>query len=74
METENDLNWRIIKITTAIKDKYPELTKYLEELEVTIPSVSAPVIGSEELRSYYNTLKDLYTKYKLSHAEMRSNP
>lgn len=69
METENDLNSRILKMTMTIKNKYPELSKYLEELQVTIPTEKAPEITRDDLKVYYNTLNDLFAKYKLSHPD-----
>ena len=36
METEQELNGKILKITMTIQEKYPELSKYLGEMPVTI--------------------------------------
>ncbi len=37
-QIENDFNSRIMEITMIIKDKYPELLKYLDEMPITIPT------------------------------------
>lgn len=69
MDTEKDLNSRILQMTMTINTKYPELSKYLEELKVTIPSEEAPEITRDDLKVYYNSLNDLFTKYKLTHPD-----
>ncbi len=40
METENEISNNILKATTAIQEKFPELSKYLAEMPVTIPNIS----------------------------------
>ena len=41
-EQENDINSKILKITMKIRDQYPELSKYIEEMEETIPDEKNP--------------------------------
>ncbi|OFY93352.1 MAG: hypothetical protein A3K10_07065 [Bacteroidetes bacterium RIFCSPLOWO2_12_FULL_31_6] len=65
METEKDLNEKILKITLKIKDQYPELSKYLEEMPVTIPDKKDPEITLKKLRTYYESLYSLLNKYIL---------
>jgi hypothetical protein len=66
-EMEHDLNTKILKITMEIKDHYPELTQYLEEMPVTVPSEKDPEITLNQLKSYYESLKTLLNKYKVEH-------
>ncbi len=67
METESDLNAQILKITMIIKDKYPELSKYLEEMSVTIPDEKNPEITLANLKSYYDSLKLMLNNYIMEH-------
>ena len=59
----------ILAITLTIKDKYPELSKYLEEMPVTIPNIKDPEITRKNLKSYLESLKTLLNKYILEHPE-----
>lgn len=63
METEADLNSGILKITMTIQNKYPELSKYLEEMKVTIPDEKHPEINLKNLKAYYDSLNTLLNKY-----------
>jgi len=67
VETEEDLNKRILEITLKIKDQYPELSKYIEEMTVTIPDEKKPEVVEKNLQDYYNSLEDLLNKYILEH-------
>jgi len=66
-QIENDLNAKILKITMRIKDFYPELSKYLEEMPVTVPSENDPEITFNNLKSYYESLNSMLNKYKVEH-------
>jgi len=66
-QIENDLNAKILKITMKIKDHYPELSKYLEEMPVTVPSENDPEITLNHLKTYYESLNALLNKYKVEH-------
>ena len=67
MKTEHELNADILKITMVIRDKYPELSKYISEMAVTIPDVEKPEINIKRLQEYYNSLADILKKYAPSH-------
>jgi pimeloyl-ACP methyl ester carboxylesterase len=67
---ENDLNSKILKITMTIKDNYPELSKYLEEMPVTIPVEKDPEITLNQLRGYYESLYSLLNKYKVDYPKI----
>ena len=73
METENDLNAKILKITMTIKDKHPELSKYIEEMNVTIPDKNNPEITLRNLQAYYDSLNALLSKYILEHPDKVSS-
>lgn len=66
---EKDLTAKILKITLQINDKYPELSKYLEELPVTIPDEKKPEINIKNLQTYYESLNSILNKYILEHSD-----
>jgi len=61
-----DLNAKILKITMTIKELYPELSKYLEEMPVSIPKEANPELTLQYLKNYYASLLELLSKYKLN--------
>lgn len=62
-EAEKELNSKILEITLKINDQYPELSKYLEEMPVTIPIDNKPEITLKNLSAYYESLNVLLNKY-----------
>ena len=58
-----DLNLKIIRVTQEIKDHYPELTKYLEEMPVTVPDEKDATITLRSLKSYYDSLNSILNNY-----------
>lgn len=68
-EKEKDLNSKILKITLTINDKYPELSKYIEEMPVTIPDEKNPEISIKNLLTYYDSLNTILNKYILEHSD-----
>ena len=67
METEKKISADILKITMTIRDDYPELSKYLNEMEVTIPSVATPKMTNKVLLEYYNSLETMLKEYVPRH-------
>jgi len=63
METEKELNSKILKITMKIQDQYPELSKYIEEMPITIPIEKNPEVTLKNLKAYYDSLNSILTKY-----------
>ena len=68
VETEQQLNADILKITLTIKSQYPELSKYIEELPVTIPDKQTPEVTPRNLQTYYDSLQALVKEYSETHA------
>ena len=66
-EIEKDLNAKILKATMTIKEQYPELSGFLEEMPATIPSVENVEITLKNLKAYYESLNSILSKYKLEH-------
>ena len=63
MKSEQELNADILKITMCIKDNYPELSKFIEEMPVTIPDVHNLEITRKNLSTYYDSLKAMVSGY-----------
>lgn len=62
MKTEKQLNEAILKITMKIKEQFPELSKYILEMPVTIPNLKSPKINQNTLNDYYDSL-DILTRW-----------
>lgn len=67
MKTEKELNEAILKITMKIRNEYPELSKYLSEMPVSIPDISNPEINTKTLTDYYESLENMLKKYIPNH-------
>ncbi|MCX6317272.1 MAG: hypothetical protein NTW29_08270 [Bacteroidetes bacterium] len=63
MKKEDEINKDILKTTMQIQDQFPELSKYITEMPVTIPDESRPEITPDNLKAYDESLKSLLTKY-----------
>ncbi|QGY46096.1 hypothetical protein GM418_21225 [Maribellus comscasis] len=70
MKSEKELNSDILRISMIILEKYPELSEYLAEMPVTIPSGNDEKISLNHLKSYYESLNSLLNKYKLKHPKI----
>lgn len=69
-QIEKDLNSKILKITMRIKDHYPELSHFLEEMPVTVPTENDPEITLNHLKTYYESLNSLLNKYKVDYPKL----
>jgi hypothetical protein len=67
---DKDLNSKILKITMDIKENYPELSKYIEEMPVTIPNEQNPEMSLRNLKSYYESLNTLLNDYISMHENL----
>jgi hypothetical protein len=67
MKTEKKINKAILKITMKIKEQFPELSKYILEMPVTIPNVENPEMNSKALQDYYDSLETLLKNYTENH-------
>ena len=67
MQTEEEINEKIMKVTMVIQENYPELSKYLNEMPITIPIDSNPEINVKNLQKYYDTLVALFRNYVAEH-------
>ncbi|MDP2303773.1 MAG: hypothetical protein Q8N03_15255 [Ignavibacteria bacterium] len=67
MQSEKELNSKILEITMTIREKYPELYEHLGEMPVTIPNIENPEINNKNLRDYYDSLKSILKNYVHEH-------
>jgi hypothetical protein len=67
METKSHINNKIMALTMKIQEEYPELSKYISEMPITVPNIEDPAINIDSLNEYYNSLNDLLSKYSKSH-------
>ena len=68
MKIEKEINADILKITMKIKADYPELSKYLNEMQVTIPDVVTPEMTTKILFEYYKSLESMLNEYIPHHS------
>ena len=61
-ETIKKLNDDITRLTNEIRNQYPELIKYLDEIPDTIPNDQE--MSEKALRKYKNTLEAMIAKYQ----------
>ena len=73
MKTEAEINNDILKITLIIQEKFPELTKYISEMPVTLPDCQHPSINYKHLEEYYQSLFELVKNYNDSENIIESN-
>jgi len=69
MKTELELNEMILGVTNKIRERDPELLKYLDEMPITVPYQENPNITVKTLTSYYDSLVVLFEKYEKNHAK-----
>ncbi len=67
MKTEKQLNSEILEITMKIQDQFPELSKYIAEMPITIPNASSPEINIKSLQEYYESLVIILKDYAINH-------
>lgn len=64
MISERELNEEILRVTLMIHTEYPELSKFIEEMPVTIPNVDQPEMNISILSDYLDSLNSLIFHYK----------
>jgi NADH dehydrogenase len=66
MNKETELTNKIISLTMMMEAKYPELSKYIDEMPITIPIETHPEVNIENLENYHNSLLSMVDGYKSS--------
>lgn len=67
MLTEKEMTEAISRLTLEIREKYPEMSKYIGEMPVTNPDKEHPEINAKILTDYYNNLLDIMKRYAADH-------
>jgi CheY-like chemotaxis protein len=67
MKTEKELNRDILQVTMKIEEMFPELSKYIEEMPVTISETESNATSIKNLEDYYNSLSVLMKSYSINH-------
>jgi hypothetical protein len=70
MKTKTELENSIISVTTKINQKFPELTKYINEMPVNISENNQEEINTKNLNEYHNSLVELLEKYSKTHTSI----
>ena len=73
MNTEEQWNKAILDMTLKINAEFPELSKYISEMPVTIPDSADPQINIKNLKEYHNSLETLLKKYTNNHDAENKN-
>lgn len=63
MKTESELNKEILESIAKIQKNYPELSKFEDEMTITIPSEAKPVITTSDLQEYSDSLQAMEKGY-----------
>jgi NADH:ubiquinone reductase (H+-translocating) len=69
MKTEKQLNKEILDTTSNIKENYPELSKYSDEMTITIPDEETPEINAKSLKEYNDSLNAMVKGYADRHTK-----
>jgi len=69
LKEKEELNSKIMEITLKIKERYPELAVYLDEMTITIPGEEHPEVTLKNLNAYYNSLNSMLNNYILQHPD-----
>jgi hypothetical protein len=67
MKTEKQLHAEILEMTMKIQEQFPELSKYIAEMPVTIPNATSPEINIKALQDYYDSLAIMLKDYAVNH-------
>ena len=67
MNKLQDIQTKIIKLTTKIEVNYPELYIMLDETPLTIPAINRPLIDMNVMEDYLESLKEILKQYITTH-------
>jgi sugar-specific transcriptional regulator TrmB len=70
MKTEIELEEAILAVLKKIRAEFPELIKYINEIPFGISSSSNPLITTNELEAYLNSLHEIYAAYSNAHSSL----
>jgi hypothetical protein len=61
MKDEKELNADILQVIMKIKETYPELSKYINEIPVSTSNADFSETNHKNLKDYYDSLYSLLT-------------
>jgi len=63
MKTKSELNKAILETASNIQEHYPELSKFVDEMTITIPNKETPEINAITLKEYKDSLQAMAKGY-----------
>ena len=63
MKTKAEFNIEILETIATIQENYPELSKFEDEMTITIPTGVKPEISASDLEDYQDSLQALLSGY-----------
>lgn len=63
MESEKNIQREILDITQEIQEKHPELLKYINEMQDTLPEKGKASLDLKSLQEYRDSLRAMLNKY-----------
>ena len=70
-KNEKELNAKILEVTMKIRYHFPELSKFLDEIPITIPTGKDREITLNHLREYYESLILILDKIQIDLSKNR---
>ena len=67
MKSEIEWSQEILKITMEIDKKFPELSKYIEEMPMDVSEKESNGVHIMALKEYYDSLVNLFEDYAITH-------
>jgi len=64
--TKEELNKEILETTAKIQENFPKLSKFSDEMTITIPSEVKPEVTASDLQNYNDSLEAMATLYAKS--------
>ncbi len=71
MENQDNLNKEITKTTLKIRNEFPELIKYLDEIPVNFSFNLEDGVNKKEMKEYLNSLNNLISTYSKEHKKTK---
>lgn len=66
---EKEIDAKILEVINKINKKYPELTKYINEIPTFERDNNTPDITLKQLNGYYESLCSILMKYGAEHGK-----
>lgn len=70
IETEKELNAKIMEISMKILEKHSELADHLDEMPLTIPNMENPEVSIKILKDYLESLENIVKHFE---TELKQN-